>query len=72
MELIGIACFKAITANVEQCPFNWNPLGRFLDAPAVRSCIQPHPPPLKESPIISSPRQVLALNQMRTAAGKFG
>lgn len=45
MELIGIACFKAITANVEQYPFNWNPLGRFLDAPAVRSCVQPHPPP---------------------------
>lgn len=50
MELIGIACFKAITANVEQCPFNWNPLGRFLDAPAVRSCVQPHPPPPQRKP----------------------
>lgn len=37
MELIGIVFFKEITADVEQCPFNWNSPGRFLDATAVGS-----------------------------------
>lgn len=70
MELIGIVFFKVITANVEQCPFNWNPPGRFLDATAVRSRVQP--PPKKARSSHHRVGQVLAFNQMRTAAGEFG
>lgn len=66
MELIGFVFFKV---NVEQCPFKSNRLGKFFDSVLVSSQVPKQKKPLLSHHLVG---KVLALIQMRIAAGEFG